>query len=81
MPEVESFRGYITDLDKTIEAHGSVMIPFLAFARSCGADVDQVIDKQKLKVYMDLTAQEYGAKVTVYDDLESALEGKNDVKN
>jgi len=74
MPQTETLRGYLTALDQEIEARGSILIPFLAFARSVGANVDQVIDKEKLNVYMDLTAREYNATVNVFDDLESVME-------
>lgn len=76
MPQMETLRGYLTALDQEVEASGSILIPFLAFARSVGANVDQIIDKEKLNVYMDLTAKEYNAKVTVFEDLQSSMEEK-----
>ena len=67
-PQVESFRGYISALDTEFEAGGSIAIPFIAFARACGANVDEVLDKTKLNVYMDMTAAEYGTSVIKHNE-------------
>lgn len=67
-PVVESFRGYISALDAEFQASGSIAIPFIAFARACGANVDEILDKRKLDVYMDMTAAEYGTTVTKHNE-------------
>jgi hypothetical protein len=62
-PEDETFRGYAMALDRELEAEGSVAIPFIAFAKMAGADVDKVFVKEDFERFMGLTAAEYGAEV------------------
>jgi hypothetical protein len=62
-PVDETFRGYAFVLDEQLEAGGSVAIPFIAFAKMAGADVDKVFLKEDFERFMSPTAQEYHAEV------------------
>ena len=66
-PKTETFRGYITALDLEIEAHGSIAIPFIAFAKYSGADVDKVIANEDFERIMNETAEEFGAEIIKHD--------------
>lgn len=62
-PVDETFRGYAFALDQQLEAGGSVAIPFIAFAKMAGADVDKVFLKEDFERFMSPTADDYGAEV------------------
>ena len=66
-PKDETFRGYAFALDEQLEAGGSVAIPFIAFAKMSGADVDKVFVKEDFERFMSSTAAEYGAEVKTRD--------------
>lgn len=66
-PQFETFRGYITALDNELEAHGLIAIPFIAFAKMSGADVDKVFVKEDFERFLNETASEYGAEVKKHD--------------
>ena len=62
-PKDETFRGYAFALDQELEFEGSLAIPFIAFAKMAGADVDKVFVKEDFERFMSQTAAEYGAEV------------------
>lgn len=62
-PDSETFRGYAFALDRELEAHGSIAIAFIAFAKMSGADVDKVFVKEDFERFMDETAQEFGGNI------------------
>jgi hypothetical protein len=66
-PNVETFRGYVIALDHELDAMGTIAIPFIAFAKMSGADVDKVFVKEDFERFMDETAQEFGGEVIKHD--------------
>jgi hypothetical protein len=64
----ESFRGYIWALDNELDAKGSVAIPFIAFAKMSGADVDKVFVKTDFEKYMAESAAEYSMTIKKHSD-------------
>lgn len=74
-PHEETFRGYAIALDKEIEAGGSIAIPFIAFAKMSGADVDKVFTKEDFEEIMDATAAEFGLVIKKHDGLPEVKTG------
>lgn len=66
-PLQETFRGYAIALDNEMEAGGSLAIPFIAFAKMSGANVDKVFVKEDFDKFMDETAAEFGAAIIKHD--------------
>lgn len=66
-PDAETFRGFAVALDRALDARGSIAIPFIAFAKISGADVDKVFIKEEFERVMDETAREFGSKVVKHD--------------
>lgn len=75
-PKVESFRGYITELDIQLEAYGGIAIPFIAFARMSGADVDKVFVKEDFENFMELAANEYDSTITKHNEIPGSFKVK-----
>lgn len=59
----ETFRGYALALDAHLEAGGTFAIPFIAFAKMSGANVDKVFVKEDFENHMEQTAAEYNGTV------------------
>ena len=62
-PGVETFRGYAEALDKAINNDGGIAIPFIAFAKAAGADVDKLIKAEEFENFLLEAAAEYSAAI------------------
>lgn len=66
-PDTETFRGYAAAIDRELEAGGEIAVPFIAFAKMSGADVDHVFVKDDFERHFAETAAEFGMQVIKHD--------------